>query len=184
MGLEENLSRNMFSRTEEKTYIDKLLAKKGIERTKELISKDRLTRSEILELMHTCSSEESKLWNFGEWSRYTHLKFYVWIAEFIKIIEIMFDQEEKLNKGNLLSEKGKILLENNMKLIEHNAKFLVSLYFNIARTTLSLNGTGFIELLKNKFEMAYPFGQPGMMASEASEKRSIGNLWGLRKSAA
>jgi hypothetical protein len=56
-----------------------------------------------------------------------------------------------------LSENTGQIFENNMRLLEHNIKFLVDLYFNLARTTLSLGGTGFLEALKNKYEMVYDY---------------------------
>lgn len=175
--IEQNLQKNLFSQDKEKTFIDKLLGRKEIERTKELIKKEQLTRSEILELLHSCSSAESKLWNFSEWERYVHLKFFVWIREFTKISEIMFDQKEKMMKDPNISERSKILLKNNERLIEHNTKFLVELYFNMARTTLSLNATAFIEFLKNKFEVLYPSGLPNSQPQEATKTK----LWGLGK---
>lgn len=165
MSFEQNLQQGLFTPNPEKTYIDKLLARKEVERTKELIKKTELEREEILELLHMCSSTESKLLNLGEYDRYVILKFFVWIREFVKVAEQMFDMEEDLNiqeeQGKItLSGRSKQILKNNKRLIGHNTKFLVELYFNIQRTTLSIGATGFLELLKNKFEMAYPFANP------------------------
>jgi hypothetical protein len=173
--IEESLKKNLFSQDKEKTFIDKLLGKEEIERTRDLIKKDPLTRSEIMELLHACSSAECKLWNFGAWERYVQLKYFVWIREFTKISEIMFDQKEKMFKDMNLSERSKTLLKNNERLIEHNTKFLVELYFNMARTTLSLGGTAFMEFLKQKFEVVYPAGQPGTQPQEQGKMK----LWGL-----
>lgn len=160
MSFEEQLQKGLFSSTQEKTYIDKLLGRREIERVKELVKKEDLSRSELLELLYMCLSAESKLVNLSEWDRYILLKFFVWIREFIKIAELMFDYEsrisERFNEGKAtLSDRTKRLFSNNKKLMEHNAKFLIDLYFNIARTSLSVKGVGFFELLKNKFEMLY-----------------------------
>lgn len=204
MTFEQNLQKSIFQQNPEKTYIDKLLSKREIERTKALVSKPDLSRSEVLELLHMCSSAESKLWNLGDWDRYVLLKFFVWIREFVKIAEIMYDNKENmLVKNNTcatckgyihekmkdfnkcsclipikevpLSERSLRILDNNEKLIEHNTKFLVELYFNIGRTTLSLGGTGFLELLKNKFEVNYP--SNNLASTEENKTR----LWGLGK---
>lgn len=161
MSFEENLQNSLFSNNPEKTYIDKLLAKNEVERTKELIRKAQLSREEILELLHMCSSAESKLVNYSEWDRYVILKFFVWIREFVKVAEIMFDMRDDLTKREengefILSDRSKQMLLNNERMISHNTKFLVELFFSIMRTTLSVGGTGFLELLKNKFEMSYP----------------------------
>jgi hypothetical protein len=77
-------------------------------------------------------------------------------------------------------QRCKQLLYNNERLIEHNAKFLIDLYLNIGRTTLSLGGTGFLETLKNKYELTYP-NQPGLNTSPTENKTGgiIGKAKGL-----
>jgi len=55
----------------------------------------------------------------------------------------------------VITTRTKRLLENQQRLIEHNVKFLIDLYFAIGRTSLSLGGTGFLEILKNKYEISY-----------------------------
>lgn len=187
--LEQQLQKGIFQGNPEKTYIDKLLGRREVERTKELIKKDELTREEILELLHMCSSTESKLLNLSDWDRYVMLKFFVWIREFVKICELMFDMKEDLlkkekNGETYLSERSKTILKNNERLIGHNTKFLVELYFNIGRTTLSVGATGFLELLKNKFEMMYPnqfFSS--MMGGEQENKRRWLSFGGKGKNA-
>lgn len=158
---EAALQQAILQKDAEKTYIDKLLSKEDVARVKELVKKDKLNRSELLELLYMCLSVESKLINIGDWDRYVILKFFVWIREFIKVAELMYDYKEDLEKKEkkgllILTERTKQILNNNDRLIEHNAKFLIDLYLNILRTTLSLGGTAFIEILKNKFEISYP----------------------------
>lgn len=58
------------------------------------------------------------------------------------------------------------MLENNRSMLEHNTKFLVDLYMNIARTTLSIGATGFMEIIKQKFEISYPQGMGMMQQNE------------------
>jgi len=182
--LEDNITRGIFSGQTEKTFIDKLFAKEDVEKIRELIKKPKLTRSELLELLYLISANEAKLVNYSAWDRYIALKFFVWIREFIKVAELLYDyRDDLLIKANVcvtckgyinntqkklkkcdckepipfeLSDRTIKLLDNNERLIEHNAKFLIDLYLNIARTTLSLGATGFIETLKNKYEIAYP----------------------------
>ena len=74
----------------------------------------------------------------------------------------------------ILSDKAKKLLKNNERYIEHNAKFLIDLYLNIARTTLSLGGTAFLEGLTNKFELSYPnqsIVNPQMVPTDQPQKK-------------
>lgn len=162
---EENLQNSLFNRNPEKSFLDKLFSRQDVERVKELVKKHPLTRAELLELLYMLTSNEMKLLNLSEWDRYIILKYFVWIREFVKIAELLYDYNDDLNakekKGKfVISERTHKLLSNNDRLIEHNAKFLVDLYFNIGRTSLSVGGTGFLESLKQKFEMSYPNGIP------------------------
>lgn len=192
MGFEDTLQSAIFNKQAEKTFIDKLLSKDDSNRVRELISQKSLTRQNLLELLYLLSSTESKLLNYGEWDRYIILKYFVWIRQFIKICESLFDyQDDILKKSNtcfkcnkvyknvmdgkiilyakectckdpkpivVLTDRTKKLLFNTQRNLEHAAKFNIDLYFNIARTTLSIGGTGFLEMLKNKFELSYPQG--------------------------
>lgn len=187
MGFEENLQHGLFNTTSEKTFIDKVLAKQDVDKIRELIKKPKLTRSDLLELLYMLSSTESKLVNYGAWDRYVILKFFVWIREFVKVAEMLYDYQDDLKKKEnsckncnntkvkctckndlkftpqiVLTEMTKKLLFNNERYIEHNAKFLIDLYLNISRTTLSLGATGFLETLKNKFELAYTGTNPAL----------------------
>ena len=42
---------------------------------------------ELLELLYMCIGTEAKLVNLSDWDRYVVLKFFVWIREFIKVVE-------------------------------------------------------------------------------------------------
>jgi hypothetical protein len=93
---ESEIARKMFNNTSEKTFIDKVLSKEDGERIRDLIKKPRLNRSEILEILYLLGSQESKLLNYGENDRYVILKFFVWIREFVKITELLFDFQDDL----------------------------------------------------------------------------------------
>lgn len=157
------IQNKMFSTQKEKSFIDKLLGRQDIERIEKLIKKDDLTRSELLQLLYSVLGTESKLVNYGEWERYVILKFFVWIREFIKVAELLFDYEDDLKKdeqdGNItISSRSKQIFQNNKRIIQHDIKFLIDLYLNIVRTTVSLGGSGLFELMKNKYEVVYPQG--------------------------
>lgn len=157
MSFEENLQRTMFTQQGEKTFIDKILSKEDIKQVQTLIKKQDLTREELLELLYLLTSAESKLLNFSAWDRYITLKYFVWIREFVKIAELFYDYIDDLKKrGTNQSKEMKQLIKNNRRLLEHNVKFLIDLYFNIGRTTMSLGATGALELIKNKYEITYP----------------------------
>lgn len=155
--IEDAIAKKMMEGTTERTFIDKILGKQDTDRLKELIQKDPLKRNELLEILYLLGATESKLVNYSEWDRYIMLKFFVWVREFVKICEIMYDYRDEINKGNVvLSPRASKLLFINERLMQHNAKFLIDLYLNMSRTTLSVGGMGILELLKNKFEISYP----------------------------
>lgn len=155
MSYEKNLESGLFSSAHDKTYIDKVLAQKDVDRIRELVKKPKLARSDILEILYLLSGTESKLVNYGEWDRYVILKFFVWLREFVKVAELLYDYQEDISKRIHLSPRTKRIIDNNENLIGHNVKFLIDLYLNISRTTLSIGATGLLELLKSKFEVSY-----------------------------
>lgn len=165
MGFEDQLNNQVFNARSEKTFIDKLLAKDDVKAIQELIKKPQLTRSELLEVLYLISGTEAKLLNYSEWDRYVILKFFVWIREFIKTAELLYDYQDDLQARSaegkvIMSERTKKFIENNRRLCEHNAKFLIDLYLNIGRTSLSIGATGILEMLKNRYEMNYNYSQP------------------------
>lgn len=159
---EEALQKSVFGGNAEKTFIDKLLAKEDIEKLRVLVKKSPLSRGDLVEILYLMQSSEAKLLNLSEWSRHVLLKFFVWLRETVKVTESIYDYEEVLKKEG--GDVYALRMHTNAKnMMEHNIKFLLDLYHAIARTSLSIGATGFMELLKNKFEMAYM--QPPMVPS-------------------
>lgn len=186
MGFEQQLQNAMFSQNSEKTFIDKVLARQEVDYLREIIKKPRLERADLLEILYLISGVESKLMNYSAWDRYVILKFFVWIREFVKQAEFLYDYRDRLEererqcsgcegykdvvKGEKLTRckckeftakhtmpvRTRQLFDDAQRQSEHIVKFLIDLYLNIARTSLSTGATAFLELLTNKFEMAYP----------------------------
>lgn len=180
--IEEQVQQAMFSQNPERTFVDKVLARKEIEAIRELVKKPNLTRSEILELLYLLSSAESKLLNLDKWERYVMLKFFVWLREYIKILELLFDYIEDIARLAItcrfcrrkreeqgenpcicqvfmsvltITDRGNHTIYNIRRLLEHNVKFLADLYLNIGRTTLSIGGAAIGDFTRQKFEMSY-----------------------------
>lgn len=166
--IEQELQRQVAMMPRDKSFMGKVLGERDIEEIKHLMGKSDLERSEILKLMYLISSTESKLLNMSEWERYILMKYFVWIREFISIVELYYDAreyyEEREKGGKALSSRSKTLLKLNRKKLEHYAKFLIDLYFNIGRTSLSLGGIGFMQALSQRFEFDYK--QPAPMVQE------------------
>lgn len=183
---EEQVQKALFnSQNEEKSFIDKILAKEDVNRIKDLMRKPQLTREDVLELLYLASGNETKLLNYGEWDRYIQLKFFVWLREFIKIAELLYDYHEKVErdekegKTEPLTKRTKQLFKNNELLIQHNAKFLIDLYFNMGRSTLSLGATGIMELLKTRFEFVYP--NASQLTQGQEQSKSLFNFGGKNR---
>lgn len=177
MSFEEALQTSMLSNNKERTFIDKLLAREDTEKLRELMKKTPLTRSDLLEILYILGSTESKLLNYGDWDRYVMLKFFVWLREFVKFGELLYDYKDDMDKrekdGKIkLTSNATQLFENNQRYIEHNIKFLVDLYLNIGRTTLSRGATGILEMLKNKYELSYP--QMAALATQVQTQQQSG----------
>jgi len=157
---EELISQVLNHNKAEKTSIDKLLSKEDIKRMVELSRKDKLERSDILELLSLCISSESKLTNLSEWDRYYVLKIFVWLRQIINRALHVYDYDALIKQNEALgiikiSSTFKSINERNRRLAEYNAKFMIDLYLNIMRTSLSVGGAAFTELLRNKHEIVY-----------------------------
>lgn len=175
---EQDLQNSLYQRESEKTFVDKILARKEVDQIRNLIKKERLEREDLLEILYLISGNEAKLLNYGEWDRYVILKYFVWLREFVKTLELFFDYRDDLQakaekEGRELSPRLVRLLNNNQRLMEHNAKFLIDLYLNIARTTLSIGASGFMEILTQKFEYSYPQ-QKEAIANETTKPSMFG----------
>jgi len=156
-NIETRLGHLLYSQNTEKSFIDKVLAKNDVEKIKDLMKKEKLERTDLLELLYMLPSIEIKLVNMGEWERYLLGKFFSWIRDFVASAELLYDYLDKIDTGEIkVTEKTKKALENTQKLILHDIKFLVDVFFYLARSTLSLGATGFDTLTKSRFEYYYP----------------------------
>lgn len=175
--IEDEITRGLFSKNTEKTFIDKILAKDDIAKMKDLVRKEDLTRSDMLELLYLISGVEQKLVNYSEWDRYVILKFFVWIREFVKLMELLFDWEDnqkKIEEQFTLTAEQRLLFDKSKKIMEHNVKFLMDLFLNIMRSSLSVNGSAFFEILRNKYELKYDYS--GQLVGAQQEKKSLFSL--------
>lgn len=168
-SIAENVTKNIFRGSPEKTFIDKLLAKEEVAKIRDFLRKENLTRSDIREILNLMAGAESKLYNFSDWDRYVVLKFFVWLREFVAILELLYDYEEKTKDENL-DEETKILFKNSKKLMMHSLTSMIDLYLNIARTSLSQGGSAFFEAFKQRFEIDYK-NAPGFQTPIAPQQQ-------------
>lgn len=106
---ERMVEESVFRQTLEKSYVEKLLARKPIEDIRNIIRKRDITREETLELLYMISGEEIKLLNWSARERYVITKYFVWVQEFIKAVEIFYDFQEDYRKHQHLCLHCKLL---------------------------------------------------------------------------
>lgn len=175
---ENRLAQRLFTTPlQDKSHTDKLLGRAEIEKIQNLIKKDDLERSELLEMLYLLSSSEIKLANFGDYDRYLLGKFLAWIRDFVSICEILYDYKEEYdniekdgdeNDKSYLDKKDiRKLMENNRKYMLHNVKFLVDIFLYLSRSTLSLSMNAFEILTTSKYEYAYS--DPGNVLKPSDE---------------
>jgi len=161
------------------TNIDKLLSKADSEHTKELIKKERLTREDFADLHHTMASSELKLININSYERSLLGSIFAWACDFVSVAEKLYETEDdiikrygiKIDEGNeekiikfgFQDENGKIIinddaqeiyeiLDNILKSYTSSMKRVVLTYFFVSRSSLSMGGSGFDIVSKQRFE--------------------------------
>jgi hypothetical protein len=142
-SLNQQLTNKMFNKVIEKDSIDKFFGLRDSERIKDLMQKEDLSRSEVLELMYLMTATESKLYNFDEYERIVVLKYYVWVRWYSEIYEHFTDSLRSIENTKLATAKSRQLVRIIDKKYQHGAKFFVDLFFAICRTSLSLEAVGF-----------------------------------------
>lgn len=149
----ENLfGQKMFSSQQtEKSYTDKLLAKDDVKSIQDLIKKDDLTRSELLEILYLLSSSEIKLANFGEWDRYLLGKFLAWIRDFVSSCEILYDYKEMYEKFDVKKDEASSKIAIDAEIADY--KKTLEVCFNYTEETEKDEK---IKLMMSKYEESLP----------------------------
>ncbi|WP_456477608.1 hypothetical protein [Geoglobus ahangari] len=147
------LNKYIFPHQAEKTWIDKILDRQDVERIRELMRKEELSRDDLLELLYLMAGNEIKLVNFGEWDRYLLGKYFAWIRDFVSLAETIFDY---IDETKIDDPEVKSAIDHITKQITHAVKFNVDVYLYLMRSTLSLGGAAFDTLTKSRFEYHYP----------------------------
>ena len=162
---EDHLHGMTYQPSFEKTYIDKILNREDAKRLQTLMKKEKLTRSDLLEILYLLAGVETKLINLGDWDRYYLGKYFAWIRDFISKAELVYEYIDNLDEmieNSRDDNEKKILLETRemMSIVQqhdlHNSKFLVDVFLFLARSTLSIGATAFDTLSTSRFEYMYP----------------------------
>ncbi len=117
MNFEQALQNNLFSKGQDKSFVDKVLARDETQAIREIMTKERWTRKEVQAMSSLVTGTLSKLTRLNAQTFPLINKLYLWIGEAVKLAEGMYDYEERLNtyKG-LCAECNKyILIEGKKK---------------------------------------------------------------------
>ena len=159
----------MFSVQSEKSNVDVILARRDIEKIRQIINKEEMSREDISELFYLLSGAEVKVLSFKEYDRYLLAKFLTWVGEFVNMslsLHDIYDKEKKLKAKNGNKKEKEELDETKQMLhkavtgMHSTLRYLVSIYLFVARSTLSIGGKAFEEFTKEKIEYLYPNQQP------------------------
>lgn len=175
------LGNYLYGGQQDKSFIDKTLAKSDVEEIKDLMQKEDLTRSDLLKILYKLAGTEIKLVNLGEWDRYLLGKFYAWIRDFVASAEILYDYQDHIDKGEVKINKDTQRMLKGIKYkMLHNIKFLCDVFLYLSRSTLSLEGAAFDTITKTRFEYYYP-GQQQLVQPETKKGFFNINLGGRGK---
>jgi len=83
----------------ERTFTDKVLGLNNSERVIAIIKKSPLTREDMNELYSYMTAPEIKMLNFDEGNRYVIMKYFVWVADFVKIAQKFYDYQDYLRQN-------------------------------------------------------------------------------------
>lgn len=153
-NFENMLEQQMVNTQHEKTFIDKVLARQEVNELRRLVRQKSLNRQDMSEILNILVGVEAKLYNLNDYDRYVLLKYFAWVRNSALINELLSDYIDDVKKINL-SARSQKLLNNIQRLMAHNVIFLVDVYLNIARTSLSVGASAFKESLGNRFEVSY-----------------------------
>lgn len=156
----------------ERSFVDKLLDRRDVEKIERIITKEKLTREDLLQLLYVITGIETKLVNYSEYDRYILGKYYAWIRDFVNVAELFYDVEQQIREFYQNIEKNvkdkkhrekykeqwaktQRILDYIRGLLLHDVKFAIDVFLFLSRSTLSLNAEAFKSLLTNKFEVEY-----------------------------
>lgn len=153
--IEEQIERSMMNNPKDKTFVDKILSSRDVEEIRKIVRKPELSREDMLDILYLMVGKEQKLLNYSQWDRVFLTKFFVWIRAFVELLENYYDYKEHMIEQGTFNGENERLYNQMMLRYQHATKSLVDLYLHLSRSTMSLGGSAFVEILKNKFEIGY-----------------------------
>lgn len=142
----------------ERTLVDKVVARRNVEKIESLLRKEEWTREDLKLLLNHLVSDELKLLYFRDWDRYILGKYFVWLREIVRIGEHYYDVEERIRdqERNVDRRTQRLqALKRIEKQLISSIQFAADVFLYLARSSLSIYGKAFDTLLKNRVEYEY-----------------------------
>ncbi len=155
-------------KTIEKSFTDKTTAKEEIERIREIMRAENLTRTHLKELRNLLVGINIKLVNFDDHDRTTIGHLLTHIENLFQAEEELYEYVEKSKMRNASTEAIQLLM-NGRKKIEHNLKIMTDVYLYCVNSSLSVTAVGFQSYTQNKFEFTYPTANPPTIQNTAQK---------------
>ena len=160
----EDIEQTIMTGMGERSFVDKLLDRRDVEKIERIITKEKLTREDLLLLLYLITGIETKLVNYTEHDRYVLGKYYAWIRDFVNVAELFYDVEKQIREtyANAKDEKQRDEWQRTEKILDyirglllHDVKFAIDVFLYLSRSTLSVNAKAFDTLLTSKYEVEY-----------------------------
>jgi hypothetical protein len=160
--LEQKLAHGMVIEKQERSLIDGLFAKDELALGRLLIAKENYTKEDFPRLLDLAFGRELKLHNLDPKERYVLGKYStILLADIFKMTEEMLQFQKTDNYKNL-SDASKKQFDECLDMTTRYARWSLETFQYWTRSSLSLGLKGFLEALKQKFEVNYPNEKPGV----------------------
>jgi len=160
-SFDQRLSSSKTFMAQEDSVIDKLFARKDVERIYTLQKQKKLTEEQLNELLHLLTAVEPKLLNFDNWLHYAMTHFIVAlrgeVSKTLKFHKIQSGMDVAPSKGKIVTDRTKDLFSEAFSEQEEQMKFIVDIFCYAGRASMSLSALAFKEFVRAQWE--YEYGQ-------------------------
>lgn len=141
--------------SQERTKDDKILGLDNIDQVSKLIKKEKLTKEDILSILHLLNTSEIKLVNMStQYERYLIGKYKIWMTELVRLLLNLYEYDDYcIKRGIALNERCSIYGEQNKQKLTHAARSMIDLYCYVIRSSLSVEGMLVKKLIEQKISV-------------------------------
>ncbi|MBU1045990.1 hypothetical protein KJ616_02610 [Patescibacteria group bacterium] len=140
----------------DRTLIQKVLTEKNIEEGKDIGTSGILDRNQIIRLQNLMTGLEQKLVKYSPSDRYNLGVYITWTSMWTKLAEQLYDFQESMKKNpKNYSDVGRKNFEDIAYGMSSSIKYLSNIFYFLSRSSMSIDGFAFKEILEQKSEQVY-----------------------------